>query len=331
MEWSFSKGKTFNKCQRKWYYYELFANSVAKDPARREAYILKQLQSVSAWRGRLVDLVIEEKVVPSLKSHIVPEFEEVFAYAKDLIQKQIEFGKMKCYRENGTRKNSVGSSYCAFYDVEYNSGLDEKAVELAVDEIKKALSNLIDSELILNIANENEYVVSQRTLKFNIAKNISVVCIPDMLVFYEKNPPLIIDWKVHFFGNTDAQLQLGIYSIALSKATPHKDFPKSFQESYWGKPCESNMLEYQLLKNVQRRYSIDDSDILDIEDYIFRSSSQMVNLVNGKGLADLDLSIFKTPQNIDFCGKCQFKKLCWKHEPAPKPKPLQQTLMGVFS
>ena len=156
-----------------------------------------------------------------------------------------------------------------------------------------------------------------------------ITCTPDMVVFFEKQPPLIIDWKVHTFGNADAWLQLGIYSLALSRANPHRDFPETFKK-FADRPDNFGLLEYQLLKNVQRKYSIKKEDILDIEDYIFRSSSQMKLLTNGKKYKELDFTIFKTARRPQICGRCQFKKLCWVKGSNQRLRPIQQTLLGVF-
>lgn len=57
MKWSFYKAKTFNRCQRKWYYSEIEASHSKKDADRREIYLLKQLQSVPAWIGSVVDTI----------------------------------------------------------------------------------------------------------------------------------------------------------------------------------------------------------------------------------------------------------------------------------
>lgn len=328
MVWSVSKGRVFNQCQRKWLYYEKVASATSNDPLRKEVYQLKQLQSVSAWRGSLVDTVIESTFVPKLRNNQVPERDEVFSFADDLIKKQLKFGCAEKHKEEGVTKSRAGSNYCAFYDIEYNDGLQENALQEAKQEIKSALSNLLDSDLINNIAKENEYVISQRSLRFNV-EGIPVTSTPDMVVFFDKRDPMIIDWKVHSFGNSDAWLQLGIYSLAISRTNPHKDFPDSFKESKRN-PEKITLLEYQLLKNVQRKYTVNSDDILDIEDFIFKSANEMNNLLNGFQIGDIDFSLFKTAYRPSTCSRCQFKKFCWKQKSMNGPKPIQQTLFGVL-
>jgi hypothetical protein len=56
--WSVSESKLFRRCQRQWYFKHCVANAQAKkDPLRRRAYLFSKLQSISGWRGQLVDTV----------------------------------------------------------------------------------------------------------------------------------------------------------------------------------------------------------------------------------------------------------------------------------
>jgi hypothetical protein len=327
MRWSINKSKTFAKCQRKWYFSEIVANPRAKEGVRREAYLLKQLKSIYAWRGSLVDNVIQNKITPNLSQHIVPSEGDVIKYALDLMNSQICFGKENKYRCEGVTKSKVGDAYCALYDMYYKGQLDKSLLKNAEKDIILSLKNLLNSNIITEIAKDNLRVVSQRTLSYRFFDGENIVCVPDMIVFFENKTPLIIDWKVHTYGNSDAWLQLGIYAVALSKISPHKDFPENFSDISKD-PSKIGLLEFQLLKNVQREYSISGEDVLDIEDYMLTSITQIKNLVKGRGFSDLDKDIFKTSRNPYNCKSCQFKSLCWRNENVPKLKHFQQTLFG---
>src|SRR5205823_1418673 len=67
MRWSFSAARAFRQCQRSWFFKTCAANARAKDPKRREAYILSKLQNVSGWRGKLVDRIISQELVEALR------------------------------------------------------------------------------------------------------------------------------------------------------------------------------------------------------------------------------------------------------------------------
>jgi hypothetical protein len=300
----------FSKCPRKWYYFEIVASPRARDPLRREAYILKQLQSLHAWRGSLVDRVIENFIVPRMKSNNFPSEDEIIAFSMSLMDKQLVFGKARKYQYHNITKSSSGDIYCAFYDVEYNGGLDEDTLQEAKEDVILSLRNLVRSNFLRQIMERSSFFTAQRSLVFEF-ENTTISCTPDLIAFFPDQPPLITDWKVHSFANTDSWLQLGVYALALSRVKPHTDFPKGIR-SQLEDPTKFRLIEYQLLKNQQRIYSLSPEDLADIEDYIFKSCTQMNRLVNGKKYNELDVSKFQTARSPEICEKCQFKRLCWR-------------------
>lgn len=316
MKWSYSTSKIFAQCPRKWYYSEVVASPTAKNPLRREAYLLKQLQSLYAWRGSLVDRVIEKLVVPGINSKNLPSEDDVIAFSMDLMNRQLKFGKERKYRCRNTTKSNIGDEYCAFYDVEYNGGLDEKTLQEVKKDVIVSLKNLMRSEFLEEVKEKSLYVIAQRQINFQF-ENTNVSCTPDLLVFFSDNPPLIADWKVHTFASADYWLQLGIYAIVLSRTKPHKDFPKGIG-SQLKDPTTFRLIEYQLLKNEQREHSISSEDIADIEDYIFFSCTQMNNLLNGEKFKETDIEQFQTAHSPEICSKCQFKKICWRKMPVQR-------------
>jgi hypothetical protein len=280
------------------------------------------LQSIFAWRGSLVDSVIQHFIVPEIRKHNLLSEEKVLEYAFKLMENQIAFGKQKKHLCSEVRKSNTGD-YCAFYDLEYGEGLAEEDLQRAKDDVAASLKNLLRSDFLKDIVANNLYVIAQRELVFQLDGDIQISCTPDMVVFFKDRPPAIVDWKVHAFGNTEAWLQLGIYAIALCKAKPHKDFPNG-----WGRlPSNIRLIEFQLLRNSQREYSIKTEDIVDIEDYAYESSLQMKRVVNGKKYPELDASLFQTARSPGDCEKCQFKKLCWKNTTVRK-EPVQMLLGG---
>ena len=93
MKWSFSAARTFAICPRRWFYANVCANAKAKDRIRKQAYHLKQLQTLSAWRGSFVDTVINVAIVPKLNRNSMPSESDVLSYASSLTTNQMEFGK----------------------------------------------------------------------------------------------------------------------------------------------------------------------------------------------------------------------------------------------
>jgi hypothetical protein len=292
------------------------ANHISKDLLRREAYLLKQLQSLYAWRGSLVDSVIQKLIVPKIKFRNLPLEDEILGFSSKLMDKQIAFGKARKYRCPSATKSNENDAYCAFYDMEYGGGLNEEKLEEAKRDVMTSLKNLVHSDFLRKIMTNSFHIIAQRSLVFELG-NIPVSCTPDMIVFFKDAPPLIVDWKVHSFGNADSWLQLGVYAVALSRTKPHRDFPVGIQNQLKN-PTDIRLVEYQLLKNMRREYSITPEDIADIYDNIFRSWAEMNRLVNGKKYDELDITRFQTARSPRICERCQFKKLCWTNVPIQK-------------
>jgi hypothetical protein len=289
------------------------ASPRSKDPLRREAYLLKQLQSLQAWRGSLVDKVIEKFIVPGIRIKRLPSEDQVVDFCTKLMDDQIAFGKARMHQRPNVTKSNGSNAYCAFYDLEYNGGINEEKLIEAKKEARIALHNLVQSGLLKNIMENGSYIIAQRPLTFKLDK-FTVSCTPDLVVFYDAAPPLIIDWKVHSFGNADSWLQLGVYAVALSRIDPHKDFPIGI-ENRLEDITRMRMLEYQLLKNEQREHFVSHEDEADIYDYIFRSCTDIAGIVGGEKYDTLDANQFQTARSPRLCERCQFKTLCWKKEP----------------
>jgi len=84
MIWSFSDSRTFAKCQRRWYYDAVVAYWTQKDPRRWEAYLLSKLQTVSAWRGQVVDTAVTTTLVPALNNRVAPDLNRCLGRARQL-------------------------------------------------------------------------------------------------------------------------------------------------------------------------------------------------------------------------------------------------------
>ena len=255
MNWSISKAKIFSKCQRKWFYYEIMARKNSKDKYRFEAYVLKQLGSIHAWRGNIVDHIIENFLVPEFNKRNIPPFDEIEDYVSDLMNKQLEFAKLKKYRDIKLTKKQAGDSYCALREIENSEGLVNGSVEQIKRQVITSLKNLLQSELMKTLLDSDTVLVAQKNLNYKF-QEFNIISRPDLIVYFRDEPPMIIDWKVHFFSNEDAQMQLGVYAIALTECLSTDPFQKPIDD-----PTEIRLIEFQLLKNFQRNYKLTPSDV----------------------------------------------------------------------
>jgi hypothetical protein len=309
MFWSISESKAFNRCQRQWYFKNLLGNAVAKDPRRREAYLLGKLQSISAWRGQIVDRVISENVLPAIRSGQTFTLDQALARAKHLFDHQLAFGRQHRLRESGLSPAQMGDQFVAFYAMEYNGSLSDDELATAWNEIETAFNTLVRMRGLLDELRQATNIVTQRPLMFPMA-DMTVRAVPDAIAFFANGPPMIIDWKVHALGLHEAWTQLVTYGIALTRCTRHADFPKDHGK--W--PVTSlQLVEVQLLTNQIRRYTPSDEDIERTDGHIAGNVTRMLWAIEnkkGKDVHVLELPVTSNPEN---CQRCPYRKICWEN------------------
>lgn len=307
--WSLSTAKSFKKCQRQWYYKNCLGNANAKDPLRRKAYLLSKLQSISSWRGSIVDSVISEVIVPILKAKQNPSVITAQRRAKELFEGQLAFARQHPLHQPGFSPSKVGSDFAAFHCMEYGGEIPQLEIETARAEIDQALANLFAMSEVWSELRAAKYLITQRALSFSHTEE-TVRAVPDLIAFYTNKPPLIIDWKVHVYGVYRAWMQLGTYALALVRGKPHKDFP-AFQR--WA-ITDFRLWEAQLLTNQIRRYQLNEMRVAEIDNFIAESISEIQLVTGDTKRPYLSPTEFLTASSPEICQCCNYQSMCW--EPA---------------
>ena len=301
MKWSVSTTKTFQQCPRKYYYQQIVADKKSDEPRAKEATYLKSLNNLYAWRGNLVDGVISRYIVPKINSREELDERSILLHAKEITNNELE------YIKNRIGKTDAPSSSFGFFELEYNKNITEDFVNKLEQDVTTSLKNILASNLLKQIIDDQSYLIAQRTIRFSLG-DVKIACTPDVIVFPKNDSPMIIDWKVESVYR-EHWIQLGIYGYALSKIKPHRDFPYRWLD-FIRDPANIKLIEYQLLRNEQENYQIKEEDVVDIEDYIHISYSKIARILgDGK---QFEMSQFPTTANPDMCQRCQYKKLCWR-------------------
>jgi hypothetical protein len=308
MIWSFSDSRTFARCQRQWYYEAVVAYWTQKDPRRWEAYLLSKLQTVSAWRGQIVDVAISSTLVLALNRGLAPSLQSCLQRARQLFDTQRTFALGHRLREDGMVPSKAGESFAAFLPLEYGGTVADAELQQAWAEIEQALRNLFGMDELLAQLRSATLCVAQRPLTFDHC-GVSVRAVPDLIAFYADGPPLIVDWKVHAFGTKDYWLQLVTYALALSRCKVHKDFPRTFRGC---EPTKVRLAEIQLLTNRIRQHTLDEDDVGEVEDTIADSASRMTLALDGRKLAQLEPEDFPVTLWPENCQSCPFRRPCWE-------------------
>lgn len=308
MSWSFSESRTFLKCQRRWYYDSVLAYWTQKDPRRWEAYLLSKMQSVSAWRGQIVDAAISTVVVPALDRRQRPSLQNCLSRAEYLFQIQRDFALAHRIRDEGLVPSKAGDAFAAFLSLEHGKEVTSDELNKAWTEIEQAIRNLFSMDELFRALGNATRCIAQRALTFKHL-DVSIKAVPDVIAFFTDRPPLIVDWKVHAFGTKDYWLQLVTYAMALTRCGPHRDFPKTFKECA---PTDVRLIEVQLLTNRLREHSLDDEDVCEVEDLIAESASHMALAQDGRKLAELEPADFPVTSWPENCETCPFRRPCWE-------------------
>jgi hypothetical protein len=304
---SFSQIRLFRKCQRQWFYKACCASALAKDTVRHEAYLLSKLQSLYAWRGQIVDIVVERMLVPALNQGKRPMLNEVLNGARKLFGQQLEFGREHRLRNPGFKLAEAGDSFAAFYAVEYGEGISDGQAAEAWADVEKALRNLFSLGEFKELLRKAKYLIAQRPLIFDHS-GAKMRAVPDLIAFYGDQPPAIVDWKVHTFGVRDYRDQLLTYAIGLKRAKPHSDFPSELRR--WNE-SDIRLYEVQLLRGIIRAHPIDEADLMATDERIAENIVALQLATGGDDEADLKASDFPTAYNPSTCETCPYRKLCW--------------------
>lgn len=308
MRWSYSASRSFRQCQRQWFFKSVAASPRAKDPFRKRAYLLGKLQSISAWRGNIVDDVISNTIIPKVNRRLPITLQEAKYRARSLFDRQLDYARRHPITDLDLQVTKEGDDFAVFHAMEYEGVLLEDEIKRAWREIETALENFFKMEHIRQALQSSDYVISQRALQFRLMENVTVLAYPDAIAFRRSDPPVIIDWKVHAFGTNDAWLQLAIYAIALSRCKPHKDFPVGFGMQ----PQESVLYEAQLLTNVVREHSLEEEQIVEAEEYMCSSAYEITCLTEGRKYVDLKIEDFRPAVYAQTCQRCAFRAICWE-------------------
>lgn len=301
--WSVSEAKTFRRCQRQWYFKHRLASPIAtKQADKREAYLLGTLQSVAAWRGQVVDTVVEHVIVPALKQRRDVDLVSALREARLVFDRQLAFARASRARESGMTKEKAGLDFAALLAVEETGTVAEGEVDEAWQEVEQALRNFYKMESLWKKLHRARRLIAQQTVWLELCGH-KIRAIPDLVAFFNDEAPLIIDWKVHYAGIRDSAFQLETYGVALARSSVDRD--RKWAET------DVRLAEVQLLTGQVRHYRLTEHRVVEVEDEILASIAEIELSTDGKKRDDISPLDFPAARYAETCAGCGFKKLCW--------------------
>lgn len=304
MSWSLSAYKQFKRCQRQWFYKHVMADGrVKRDAQRIEAHRLSKLKTIAAWRGLVVDHVITVFIIPRLKQKRVPTLKEVLSTARRIFDTWYALATTP----QNEQKVEVG-----LLEFEINGFVSPDAVSMAWQDVENALTNFMEDEKLLKELLSADYLAEQKILWCQVSKT-SVQGVPDLIAFRRNQPPVIYDWKVHFYGTTSHERQLLIYALALATGKPRPDF-----EPYLAghRPENTGLTEVQLISQstgYQRSYTVTTTKLDETRQYIANGMLSMYLAGTSRKYNQSSASDYYTADDPQVCVSCAFCKLCKQH------------------
>jgi hypothetical protein len=299
MMWSFSAHATFRRCPRQWFFKRIFANARANDPLRREAYRLSKLEGIQSWRGKIVDTVISNAVISSISFKRPISLEQAKRAANEISARQQA-------ERLAPKSPDLGDGQSRFFELEYGLPLTTTMFQKATEEIYLALENLYSAMQLWSTLTTANGLMPQRALAFRHG-DITVQVVPDLIVLRPPDHPVLIDWKVNARPMRDYRLQLIAGAIALTRCTPHRDWPGAISSP----PHEIELLEVQLLEGDIRQHRFSSAEVEEAEDFISASATEMLFAIADEDAGHLKPEDVPVASDPRICQTCSFRKLCW--------------------
>lgn len=312
---SFSGYRTFQKCQRQWYFNSKAKGSnVKNDPLRREITMLSHLRTLAAWRGQLVDDVLSTEMVPAFNQRQEFSLDDALAVANKLFKKRLRFSQNHEYRDPDNKKSHIPEEFSPLLEHEYDIPVSEEQLEDAWLEIEIALTHFFQNESLVELLRGAKHLDAQRTLNFKL-EGFSAVGTPDLIVYSKGQAPLIVDWKVHAEPVKRYNQQLLIYALALHYNLALPQYRHRF--SWRNYPLtDYKLIEYQLLKDDLRHYTVTEDYLFQIREFIIEGAYKLQLAGANDSYNFDDLQDLEQTDDPEICLTCSFRKIC-NHEQKP--------------
>lgn len=299
MKWSYSAHTTMGRCQRLLAFNHVTASHNAHDPQRREAYILKQLQHVSAWQGSLIHTILSTHIVAAVRSALPLCPGELTMAAQALAREQLAFSAARRYREPGQTKSAAGAAYCALVEHEHGRDLSPAVLATVDATLARCFEHLAGQTPFLDSLYAGSGHVAETPVYFRL-DGATITATPDLVFARRGGKPTVVDWKVAESETSDYTRQLHVYALVLSRC------------GRWDgvAPHDIDLYEVNLLTDRVTRHPVDAGALEDAEDFVYRSVVDMRALLGDGGFAQLDMGEFEVAERPTTCAYCPLGALC---------------------
>lgn len=260
--------------------------------------MLRQLRSLDEWRGHLVHLAMERYFIPALKQRRLITCEELTSRTLALAEKQFRFSEQGRYKETGLTKTAAGDDFLALREHEYGITIHRGDLDKLFEDVKRCYLFLYAQEKFLSFLRNGNWYTSEPTLTFRVNGFVVVARLDLVMAYASGSRLLIVDWKIGDSQTSDYSQQLRLYAMAAL----HR----------WSnyRVADLTLVEANLLQGKFTEHLVNEAELLKMEDFIYRSCSDIEALLDGHGYELEDIENYGYAHSTMSCEFCKFQRLC---------------------
>ncbi len=305
LDWSFSTDSRMRRCERQLFLADIAAWHNARDPLRRESFLLSQLKSLEAWRGLIVHQTIQTLVVPRWQNRQAVQWDEIIGGARSLAERQFDFSSNRRYREPGMSKTKAQGDYCALFAHEFDIPLSEDQLKTTQDAVEKALRKLSTLNDFLRHVEGRNYYRPELALSTEY-NGVRIKGQIDLIFGGSYGHYGVVDWKDYETpSSSDARRQMSLYAWLLCRS---QQWPVS-------DPRNIELWEVKIGEPAVVFHTIDQTAFDELEDFIYRSTEGLRALCGDGIYQPSDLENFGHTENPNSCRFCSYRNICREPEP----------------
>ncbi len=299
MRWSYSTQRTLERCHRQLAFAQVVASHNARDPERREAYLLRQIQSIPAWRGSLVHAVLATQVRDALRWGRTIRPNRLTAAVRSLAARQWAFSAARRYRVQGQSKAAAGDAYCALDLHECGDDVGPEIVDEVAAVAERCFTHLAAQDDLLALLRSSSSLTTEFPLTSQV-EGMRVVATPDLLATHADGGLTIVDWKVSAHEESRHSRQLGLYALL------------ALRSGRW--PALSlqtlRLYEVNLWRNRVHVHAVDEVQMHDAAAYAQQGVRALRRVLGDGTYVHLNLDGLAIASEPATCSGCTFVSLC---------------------
>lgn len=313
IQWSYSLDQTLRRCHRQFWFKHIFASHRAKwGSARREAFILSNVQTLETWRGLLIHSVIDDFLLRDLMFGRTPTLAELEDFTLERARKQLEFSANRDYRETDMTKTQAGDAYAIIWEDEFDFPASKLSKEEALQECREALANLLHLTEILDDISANWYAAEATVqvddyMEFPVGGRIDL-----MMVSGKPNNTLrLIDWKLDREQRFDYAPQLEFYAHLLNFTDRYRDSTYRYQRiPVTASSLPRSLTEINLLYGEVINHHWNEQIERKTETRVFEGIRKIKAILDGQDPTKIRGEQLRVTKNSNNCDYCPFRQLC---------------------